>query len=404
MYPCPTMEIVELQSLLRRHRNVVVFAALIMLAAGLDLLLSPPAVEGIEILSLPLLVTAIFLLAAIFWPIKGKIELLKEEPTLAQRLLNRLSLRGQLVPYFPLIGIIIISLDVIYNFIFASTSTLQIHDTVTILFGLSLVVYPFVPQRFGRERDFVMLFFLVLILILVLPLLILRIVQGDFEKSVDAYSWTLLAPELQAILGLLGIQSNLFSPPLGTAPGLTFMTQQGQEISVVISTSCSGIYSFSIFASAFVAFVLTEFKKTNWRVWVLLGLGFLASYFANLLRMTVIVVTGYLSNTTQDALNSMLIAHSNAGWLIFLGWITLFWLLMYRFIFPKKDMEKEQTTPVKTTMSLCEICGEPLSPTIPGTKCECGNLYHTSCLRDKGQCPECQKSFAIKEEKGKTYA
>ncbi len=398
------MDFVELQSLLRRHRNVVVFAALIMLAAGLDLLLSPPAVEGIEILSLPLLVVAIFLLAAIFWPIKGKIEPLKEEPTLAQRFLNRLSLRGQLIPYFPLIGIVVISLDVIYNFIFASTSTLQIHDTVTILFGLSLVVYPFMPHRFERERDFIMLFFLVLILILVLPLLIIRIVQGDFEKSVDAYSWTLLAPELQAILSLLGIHSNLFSLSGETAPGLMFTTQQGQDISVVITTSCSGIYSFSIFASAFVAFVLTEFKKTNWRVWVLLGLGFLASYFANLLRMTVIVVTGYFSNTTEDALNSMLITHSNAGWLIFLGWITLFWLLMYRFIFPKKETGEEQTTPPRLAITVCKICKESLSPTIPGTLCECGNLYHTSCLRDKGQCPECHKSFVVKEEKDKTYA
>lgn len=383
------MEFADLQSLLRRHRTVVLFAALVMLAAGLDLLLNSPEPGRFEILSLPFLVGAAFLLAVLFWPAAGVAEPKPVEETLGHRFLNRVTLGGRLLPYFPLAGIILIALDVAYNVYLSPTSSLQIHDTVAILFAVSLVAYPFVPQRFGRERDFVLLFFLVLVLLLVVPLLAVRAYEGNVDKAVSVYSTGLLAPELRAMLSLLGISTTQFTEPETAAPGLLFNTQGGDPVSIVITTSCSGIYSFSIFAAAFTAFILTEFKKTNWRVWVLLILGFVAAYFANLLRMTVIVATGYFSNSTDQAINSMLIAHSNAGWLIFLGWITLFWLLMFRFLFPRN--EKAPVTKTKT-VALCGICGEPLSPAIPGMRCECGNLYHSSCIQERGTCPVCNRA------------
>ena len=384
----------DLQALLRRHRNAVLFAALIMLVAGLDLLLNSPEPGRFEILSLPFVVGAAFLLAVLFWPAPGTVETKVVEETLGHRLLNKATLGGRLVPYFPLAGIVLIALDVVYNVYLSPTSMLQIHDTVAILFAISLVAYPFVPQRFDRERDFVLLFFFVLVLMLVVPLLIVRVYEGNIDTGVNAYSSALLAPELRAILSLFGISTTQFTDPDFGAPGLSFTTQGGDSVSVVITTSCSGIYSFSIFAAAFTAFILTEFNRTNWRVWLLLVLGFVAAYLANLLRMTVIVATGYFSNTSDQALSSMLIAHSNAGWLIFLGWITLFWLLMFRFLFPRKEPAKSAKT---KTVAMCGICGEPLSPTIPGVRCECGSLYHSSCAQESGICPACNRVVFGKE-------
>jgi len=94
----------------------------------------------------------------------------------------------------------------------------------------------------------------------------------------------------------------------------------------------SGIYSFGIFASAFVAFVLTEFDRFRPKVLGLLALGFLTAYAANILRMVLIVMFGVYSNTPQDSVNNLLVAHSNLGWLIFLGWIALFWGIVFRFV------------------------------------------------------------------------
>jgi archaeosortase C (PEF-CTERM variant) len=388
------MDFSELQALLRRHRNVVVFAAFILLVAGLDLLLNPPIEGGVELLSLPFLAGATFLFAIVLWP--GKIGVPTEAPssnTLAHRFLMWVTLRWRLVPFFPLAGIAIIALDVIYNLIFPNIPIIQIHDTVTIMFGVSLIAYPFVPQKFDRERDFVLFFFLVLVLLLVVPLLLFRLVHGDFEEGVNAYSSTLLAPQLQWVLNLLGVKSSIIgSLTSSSAPTLEFITQSGATISVQITTSCSGIYSFSIFAAAFTAFIMTEFERTNWRVWSLLIMGFVAAYVANILRMTVIVLAGYFGNTSADAEQSMLIAHSNAGWLIFLGWISLFWLLMYRFLFPRK---KRTETIEKKEFSSCPLCGDPLSPTVPGFKCDCGKMYHVSCIQQNGQCPACNKAIVM---------
>lgn len=395
------MDFSEFQALLRRHRNVVVFAAFVLLVAGLDLLLNPPIEGRIEILSLPFLASAAFLFAIVFWPTKVGVP--AEAPpsnTLAHRFLKRVTLGWRLVPFFPLAGIAIIALDVMYNFLIADYPVLQIHDTVTIMFGVSLIAYPFVPQKFDRERDFVLFFFLILVLMLVVPLLLFRIIQGNFEEGVNGYSSTLLAPQLQWILNLLGVKASIISNlPGSSAPTIEFITQSGARISVQITTSCSGIYSFSIFAAAFTAFILTEFDRTNWRVWSLLVMGFVASYVANILRMTVIVLAGYFGNTSEEAEGSMMIAHSNAGWLIFLGWITLFWLLMYRFLFPRKN----RTEPVeKREFSSCPLCGEPLSPTVPGFKCDCGKMYHVSCIQKNGRCPACDRSIIMTEAAGKT--
>ena len=387
------MDFSELQALLRSHRNVVVFAAFVLLVAGLDLLLSPPIEGGIELLSLPFLAGAAFLIAIVFWPVKVGVP--AEAPpsnTLAHRFLRRVTLGWRLVPFFPLAGVVIIALDVIYNLLIADNPVLQIHDTVTLMFGVSLIAYPFVPQKFDRERDFVLFFFMILVLILVIPLLLLRLVQGNFDEGVNAYSSTLLAPQLTWIVNLLGVKASIIPSPPGTsAPTIEFFTQGGAAISVQISTSCSGIYSFSIFAAAFTAFILTEFDKTNWRVWSLLVMGFVASYVANLLRMTVIVLAGYFAIVPEDAEASMMLAHSNAGWLIFLGWISLFWLLMYRFLFPK---QKEKEVVGARKFSSCSLCGEPLSPTISGYKCECGKMYHAACIRKSGRCPACDRPVA----------
>src|SRR5205807_7419955 len=104
------------------------------------------------------------------------------------------------------------------------------------------------------------------------------------------------------------------------------------QVTVVITTACSGIYSFAIFASAFLAFVLTEYNRLTRRIWLLLALGLISSYVANVLRMVVIVLVGYYADSGQADLQDMLIAHSYAGWIIFLAWIALFWGAAFKFL------------------------------------------------------------------------
>ena len=171
----------------------------------------------------------------------------------------------------------------------------------------------------------------------------------------------------------------------------------GVQVTVVITTACSGIYSFGIFASAFVAFVLTEFQRPARRVWLLLGLGLVTAYVANVLRMVIIVLVGYYTDTTETDLQNMLIAHSYAGWLIFLGWIGVFWGILFKFL-PKSRMIGSPT-PVRHRESICVACTHALSPTIAGLRCSCGAYYHVTCIAEELRCLQCGKAIELGPER-----
>ena len=208
------------------------------------------------------------------------------------------------------------------------------------------------------------------------------------ERSVDVYSWVALAPQTSEILSLLGVANTLHPVVGSTAPGLTFSPRNFVgPVTIVITTACSGIYSFGIFASAFVAFVLTEYEKPSPRVWAMLGFGLLTSYAANVFRMVVIVLVGYYTDTAQTDLQNMIVAHSYAGWAIFLTWIAAFWTILLKFFGP----ESIPATRVEyaITRNSCRICDRDLTPAILATRCECGASYHQTCLRSAGSCPRC---------------
>src|SRR3972149_4942507 len=91
-------------------------------------------------------------------------------------------------------------------------------DTTVLLGGAALILCGFFPARSARERDFVLLFALGLVAILVLPLMAARAFVGDFDASVDVYSWAALAPQTSGILSLLGGSNTLHAVPRATAP------------------------------------------------------------------------------------------------------------------------------------------------------------------------------------------
>src|SRR5207249_10269132 len=95
---------------------------------------------------------------------------------------------GRLVRLFPAIGVGIILADFMYNLLLSATPSLQTEDIIVLLAAATLLGYGFVPARFAREREFVLLFFMCLTAILVVPLLVARAFYADFERSVDLYS------------------------------------------------------------------------------------------------------------------------------------------------------------------------------------------------------------------------
>jgi exosortase/archaeosortase family protein len=322
-----------------------------------------------------------------------------EARSLGSRLLEWLTLEGRLVRLFPIAGVGIIAADLAYNFLVSASPALLTEDIMVLLTAAVLLGYYFVPPAYRRERDFALIFFLVLDLVLVAPLLVMRLITRNVDASVDVYSWTSLAPELSSILSLLGVANSVHAVAGFTAPGLTFTpVKMSVPVTLVISTSCSGIYSFGIFASAYAAYLMTEYTRPSRRLWLVMVLGFVASYIANLLRMVVIVLVGYYTDSVQSDLQNLLLAHSYAGWIIFLAWLALFWGALFKFL-PSETRTIEVSTTSKgprvapSEPSQCRICGDALSPTIAAARCLCGAYYHKACLVTDPQCPSCHREL-----------
>src|SRR3989475_7160048 len=399
------MNLSDAEAFLRRHTTASVLAGFLLVFAGVDLLLNPTHLQNSDVLGIPFLVSGLALFALLFRRMPGAPAHL-ERRTLASRFLEIATLHGKLMRWFPAFAILLIGLDLAYNQLVFGRISLGTEDTILLLFAASLFAYPFIPARFGRERDFVLMFMAALLLVLVVPLLLLRLYYRDFEASVDAYSWAALAPQTAAVLNLLGVPATVHPWAGSTAPALTFTTRSGAVLTVVITTACSGIYSFGIFASAFVAFVLTEFERFQRKAPGPLGLGFLTSYVANILRMVLIILFGVYSDTPQDSVANLMVAHSNLGWLIFLGWIALFWGLVFRFVVrPSADEEKGEAPATKGPALrkrgvLCGICEDPLTPALPGYRCECGKFYHVACAASLEECPRCHRPMIVTGTRG----
>jgi len=384
------MELRKVVGWAKGHRNALAVAALICVVAGADLLVNRPKGEGVQWVAVPLLGTGTLLLALVFWPTE------KPGPrppgdTLAQRLLWRLMLGGRLQRYLAILGVVLISGDILFNAYLSRTPALLEHDQSVLLLGGILLAYRFFPEKYRRERDFVLLFALVFVAILVVPLLFLRVLLRDPGATVDLYSAYALAPQTNAIVNLLGVPSTIVYNSEGT-PGLAFETAAGASVQVFITSACSGIYSFAIFSSAFSAYVLTGQRKLNRRVVAFFALGILLAYIANVLRMVAIILVGYHFDTPSTGIQNMLFAHSNVGWIIFLLWVTLFWSLLLRILPPEalpRAAEGVEGQEPRRRGTFCGICGIVLTPAIPATRCSCGKFYHLECFVAERACPNC---------------
>ena len=384
------MEIMRWVVALQRRRRTMILVALVTTFAGLTVILNQPEGTSLAWVGIPLVAGGAAMLVGIVWPAGTR--LAEAPPSLASKLIRRATWNGRLVRLFPMLGVMMLAADLLYNLKLSATPALQTEDTIVILAAGVFIVYGFVPPRFSRERDFVLTFAVALNAILVVPLLLARAWEANFERSVDVYSWVALAPQTSAVLRLVGVENTIHPVAGATAPGLTFTPQHlGVPVTVVITTACSGIYSFGIFASAFVAFVLTEFQRPARRVWLLLGLGMLTAYVANVLRMVIIVLVGYYTDSTQTDLQNMLVAHSYAGWLIFLGWIALFWAILFKVapIGETSLVRREIYGGRKHKATRCGICAVELSPLVPAMQCACGAFHHRTCLELTGRCPAC---------------
>jgi archaeosortase C (PEF-CTERM variant) len=231
-----------------------------------------------------------------------------------------------------ILGASLIVITLIHNAYISNQPGIGDLDTLSMALGGLIMVYPFVLGRFKVEICFALLFVALVVVILVVPQAILSL--DDESSEGNWYVYYLLAAPFAGALNLLGIPSN------ADASNVMITFVDGSTHILSISTACAGLYSFSIFVSAFFSFVLV-FERLPLRITVsVLSVGLLVAYLGNLLRMIVIGVIGY-----YYGIGALLWAHDNVGWMIFLSWSSVFWYAALRFA----DRRMETSSAVRET-------------------------------------------------------
>jgi exosortase len=105
----------------------------------------------------------------------------------------------------------------------------------------------------------------------------------------------------------------------------TFISRSGDPISLTIVSDCTGIMSLGTFTIAAII-VLSSFPKSITRrsIWWLI-LGYVGTYCANIVRIVLIALSGYYFGPVGVIEQ----VHVNIGWIIFSGWMIIFWYYFF---------------------------------------------------------------------------
>jgi archaeosortase C (PEF-CTERM variant) len=324
----------------KRLKDWRVLLGAILVITGLDLL--------IMFSKLPAYVGILFLLPGaliLLYVFKDDINKMTQEDKYGLEedkyvpIIGKLTFDGLLVKLFPLAGILAIVLDLLLN----QGKELGSFDTVILLWGGMMIAYQFVPNKLYRERDFVLIFLTFILLILVLPATLISRTSDSGDYSQSSMVYYLLAVPMIGLLNLFGLEAH------ATGPLIEYELQAGGYGAVFIATSCAGIYSMSIFISAFIAFVFIEYNKFDRYVTGFLGLGVALAWFANILRMTIIVMVG--SYYGREAL---LWTHKYLGEIIFIAWTAVFWMILFKYMPEPEEKDEGHYRPVSRGNGLDE--------------------------------------------------
>ncbi len=218
------------------------------------------------------------------------------------------------------IGMAIIVGVILYNLYASPRPDIGDFDTLSIMLGGILIIYPYASRYYKVETCFALIFLAIIVVVLVIPEVVMAMSGPNESQVANWYVHYMLAAPMAGGLNLLGVEAT------SQAELVTIIFRDGSTNPIGISTACSGLYSFSIFVAAFSSFILVLQRLPLKATALVLGLGLLAAYLGNLVRMIIIGLVGY-----YHGMDALLWTHQYAGWVIFLGWSTVFWYAVIRY-------------------------------------------------------------------------
>ncbi|UCE45335.1 MAG: exosortase/archaeosortase family protein [Methanobacteriota archaeon] len=249
-------------------------------------------------------------------------------------------------------GFTLILLWSLWKIVFIGKTDLRMEDFIVTLLGLSLVVYSSERSRLGEVKDFIVLYLLFLTIVFVVIWRTYSLVTGESHYRVTAYAeYYVVTMPVTWMLTALGFHVNAILDLDGI--GLSNIIEyehDGMMLRVGIGVGCSGLYSAGLFFSAFLAFVVARYRRVDIYTSVGLSAGFVVTWMANITRMVVTVMAGIAWG--HPALATV---HSYIGIIIFVAFITVFWVFIVRWL----DRKEGRTAPPSALPSEEGVSEEP---------------------------------------------
>lgn len=212
---------------------------------------------------------------------------------------------------------------------------LRMEDIVLTLLGVSLLLYQTGASKYQQEKDFIVLYLMLLaIFFLVIVPLIMILTAGSYADFMRYSEQALVTNPIVFLARLFGADVFLELDP--TNPQMSNYIDfyyQGRLIRLGVGITCSGIYTFGLFFSAFTAFVLVVYRKIDRYIVVALLLGAFVTWAANIFRMLIIVLVG-----AAYGFQALAIVHMYIGIVIFVLFASVFWLLIVRWLDAKEGV------------------------------------------------------------------
>ena len=216
-------------------------------------------------------------------------------------------------------GLVLISADISYNYL--KGYEIQTFDSMIILLGLSLMMYGSGTWLVEIGRFSMYFTSIFLILFITLFLIPMRI-NMDLPYYYGQYAVTMPVVFLLNTIGLnVKIPENRLIEVLGNYHAL-----------LKIDLACFGWYSILLIVSMLVAYNLTIERRSWGMIAKIMSILIGASYLANLLRVSALVVLTY-----YYGVETMLSIHSHLGWILF-----VVILLPITYIFMKNSSPKKE--------------------------------------------------------------
>jgi exosortase/archaeosortase family protein len=244
----------------------------------------------------------------------------------------------------PMAGFMLLLLWSAGKIVVFGTMDMRMEDFIVTLLGLSLVVYYSGPSAFTEVKDFVVLYLMFLAFVFVVIWRTYFFVTGTSAYEITSYSeFYMVTKPVAGLLSLLGfhVTAILELDGIGLSNIIEYIHDGGLH-RLGIGVGCSGLYSAGLFFSAFLAFVLSRYRRFDRYIGLGLAIGFAVTWASNIIRMAITIMAGIAYGH-----QALIVVHSYIGILIFVACITVFWLLVVRWLdkVEKRDIRPRAATP-----------------------------------------------------------